>query len=174
MSDASSATGVEPRSASGPLPAIITAWLVAGTLDIASALIYYGLTAHVAPTRLLQGIAAGLLGAASFQGGAATAVLGLACHYFIALVWTLLFFVAASRMTILTRRRVVTGVAYGIFVSVVMSFVVLPLSRVGPRPFHLRFFLIATFILIYAIGLPISLVIGRYHAMRARRTAPAS
>jgi hypothetical protein len=34
--------------------------------------------------RLLQGIAAGVLGSRSFQGGLPTALLGLFCHFFIA------------------------------------------------------------------------------------------
>ncbi|MBA3759414.1 MAG: hypothetical protein H0X07_02700 [Gemmatimonadales bacterium] len=35
--------------------------------------------------RIFQSVAAGLLGQASFEGGAATAALGLALHYLIAL-----------------------------------------------------------------------------------------
>lgn len=144
---------------------MLTAWLVAGTADIVIACIYYPLTAGISVTRLLQGIAAGLLGARAFAGGSATAALGLACHYGIALIWTVLFFLVYPRLGFLSRSRLLTAALYGAFVSAVMSFVVLPLSRVAPRAFHLGFFTVATVILICSIGLPLSLVAGRYFAL---------
>ena len=49
-----------------------------------------------------------------------------------------------------------------------MTFFVLPLSNVRQRPFNLRFFLVATIILVFSIGLPLSIVGGRYFARRRR------
>jgi len=43
-----------------------------------------GAEARVPAQRILQSVAAGLLGDASFEGGAATAALGLALHFLIA------------------------------------------------------------------------------------------
>ena len=71
--------------------AILTAGLIAGTLDILDAFIFYGFRG-VSPVRILQSIAAGLLGRASFQGGAKTALLGAALHYLIAFTATVVFF----------------------------------------------------------------------------------
>lgn len=65
-----------------PLLAILWAGLACGTLDISAALVVYGYFGR-RPLRLLQGIAAGLLGSRAFDGGMATAVLGLFCHFFI-------------------------------------------------------------------------------------------
>ena len=66
-----------------PLVIALTALLI-GTLDIADALIFYAIRG-VPPIRILQGIASGLLGrTAAFSGGARTALLGLALHFFIA------------------------------------------------------------------------------------------
>jgi hypothetical protein len=56
---------------------ILIGGLIAGTLDILAAFIQSGLRG-VTPMRVLQAIASGLLGADSFQGGFATAALGLA------------------------------------------------------------------------------------------------
>jgi len=67
---------------------ILLAWLLAGTLDITAAFVYYVGSSATGAERLLQGIASGVLGAAAFTGGAATAVLGLLLHYLIALIWT--------------------------------------------------------------------------------------
>ena len=54
--------------------AILWAGLIAGTLDITDALVFYGLRG-VPPVRLPQNIASGLLGRDAFQGGVGTAAL---------------------------------------------------------------------------------------------------
>src|SRR5437868_4451881 len=57
---------------------ILIGTAVAGTLDMIPAFISFGMTAP-------QGVAAGLLGrSAAFQGGAATWILGMLLHFFIA------------------------------------------------------------------------------------------
>lgn len=148
------------RPARGAVRTILLAWLVAGTLDILVAVTYYPLTAHITVISLLQGIASGLLGPRAFAGGVGTAVLGLACHYFIALIWTLVFFVVYPRLKILARNLIVTGLAYGVFVGLVMNLIVVPLSRTPKGPFSLSHFLIAIFILLFTIGLPIAAIVG--------------
>jgi hypothetical protein len=150
--------------------AVLTGWLIAGTADIVAATVYYPLTAPVTALRILQGIAAGVLGRAAFTGGFATAALGLACHYVIALIWTVVFFAVYPRIALLARSRVVTAVLYGTFVSAAMSFVVLPLSRVAPRPFNAKAFAIATVILVFSIGTPLVIVASRYYGRGARRS----
>lgn len=144
--------------------AVVRAWLLAGTLDIVVACVYYPITARVTVIGILQGIASGLLGARAFDGGLPTAALGLACHYFIALLWTAFFFWIYPRLRVLSASRVATAVLYGVFVSTVMRCVVLPLSNYASRPFHLGFFVIATVILVFTIGTPLTLIAGRYYA----------
>jgi len=141
---------------------VVIAWLLAGTLDITTAVFYYVGPSTARATRLLQGIASGLIGARAFEGGAATAWAGLALHYLIALIWTLGFFLACRTLGALRRRLVLTGIAYGIIVWFVMNLVVLPLSNVSRGPFEPRAAAIAATILILCVGLPISLVIGRH------------
>jgi hypothetical protein len=141
---------------------VLIAWLLAGTLDITAAVLYYVGPSSSRAARLLQGIASGLLGARAFDGGAATALLGLALHYLIALIWTLTFFVAFRRIGALRRHLVLIGVVYGIIVWLVMNLVVLPLSNASRAPFQPRAAVIAAIILILCIGLPISLVMGRH------------
>jgi hypothetical protein len=60
---------------SNPLLAILLAGFTCGTLDISAALVVYRYFGRP-PMRLLQGIAAGVLGSRSFQGGLPTALLG--------------------------------------------------------------------------------------------------
>ena len=141
---------------------VIVAWLLAGTLDITTAVLYYLGPSSARAASMLRGIASGILGARAFDGGAATALLGLALHYLIALIWTVVFVVVFRSLGALRRHRVLTGIAYGIIVWLVMNLLVLPLSNVSRGPFELRGAVIAAIILILCIGLPISLVIGRY------------
>lgn len=50
-----------------PARAIVYGGLVVGTLDILDAVIFFGLWRGVAPIRIFQSIASGLLGRAAFQ-----------------------------------------------------------------------------------------------------------
>lgn len=171
-----------PSSARPPagslLGTILTAWLITGTLDIGIAVTYYPLTGRGNPFTILQGIASGLLGPSAFLGGVATAALGLACHYAIALIWTVVFFVVYPRVGVLSYSRTLTAVLYGVFVSVAMSLVVLPMSHVAHRPFDLRFFVIATVMLIVSIGTPLAVMGSRWldrgNLRRARGAEPGA
>ena len=115
------------------IKAVFWGGLIAGTLDIADALIFHGVRG-VAPWRILQAIASGLLGRDAFTGGAWTAALGLGLHFFIATAAAAVYTVASLRLPLLVARPVLCGAAYGLIVNVVMQNVVLPLSAFRPGP----------------------------------------
>lgn len=133
--------------------------LIAGTLDISDALIFYGLRG-VPPEGLLQFIAACLIGLRAMHGGIATALLGLAIHYTITLCWAALFLLAATRIAFLTRYAIPSGLLYGGIIYIVMNFVVLPLTRLPPRSHHhpLPVLLNGVLALLLFQGLPIALI----------------
>src|SRR4051812_36055351 len=91
------------------------AGLVAGILDIISAFIQAG-TRGASPTRVLQFVASGLIGRQSFQGGLATAALGLALHFMIALGAAAVFYAASQRFRILLQRPIIAGLIFGLAV----------------------------------------------------------
>src|ERR1700682_605092 len=73
--------------------AILLACLVAGTLDISYAIIMWGpVFGKITASQLLRNIASVLFGKIALTGGAATALLGLAMHYCISLVWAAAYF----------------------------------------------------------------------------------
>ena len=74
---------------------VLAGGLVAGTLDITYACVFWAIKAGAPPARIFQSVARGLLGAASFRGGAATAALGLFLHYFIATTMSFVYYFAA-------------------------------------------------------------------------------
>ncbi|HYP30698.1 MAG TPA: hypothetical protein VES00_02425 [Burkholderiaceae bacterium] len=143
---------------------ILLAGVVGATCDITYAVLYYGWKG-ISAERILQTVASGLLGKASYDGGAPSAALGLACHYAIVIVAAALFFAVARRWTWLRREPVAAGLAYGVAIYGFMNFVVLPLSA---YPFPLRFPLLttATGLLVHmaGVGLPIALITRRAQA----------
>lgn len=147
----------------GAFPAIFWAGLVSGALDITAALLVYG---HfgVGPMRLLQGIAAGLLGPQSWNGGLPTAALGLACQFFIAYCATAVYCAASRLIPFLLRHSVVSGVLYGTAVYFFMNRMVVPLSRAKKYPFSWETMIIGVIIHIFCVGLPISLLTRRFSA----------
>ncbi len=143
------------------LTAILIGGAIAGTLDITYAIGFSALRG-VPPIRILQSVASGLLGGPAFQGGVATAVLGLALHFGIALLWATIFYLASKPIPFLTRHPVVAGLFYGFLIYAIMNLVVLPLSAF-PRKVSFPLLVLVTGLLVhmFCIGLPISLAVRR-------------
>lgn len=145
--------------------AILVAGLLAGVLDIAAAFIVYGLRGAT-PPRILQSIASGLLGASAFRGGAATAALGAALHFLIAVSAAAIYYAASRWLPILVRRPVPSGLLYGIAVYVIMNHLVVPLSAVAKRPFSPELAAVILVVHMMCVGLPIALTIARHTGPR--------
>ena len=140
--------------------AIFCAGLLCGLMDITAAFITWW-PKGVKPPRLLQGVAAGWLGPNSFNGGMATAALGLAFHFLIAFTAAFVFYVASRHLAFMIRQPVVSGLLYGIMVYLVMYWLVMPLSNFhGTKTVTSSIVAIITHII--CVGLPISLVIHRF------------
>ena len=108
---------------------VLLGGLVAGTFDITYACAFWGLKAGVPAERIFQSVAKGLLGPASFRGGAATAALGLFLHYFIATSMSFTYYLVAQKWAALRERPFPYGAAYGLLLYVIMNYIVVPLSR---------------------------------------------
>jgi uncharacterized membrane protein YagU involved in acid resistance len=139
-----------------PWPPVIAGGLLAGALDILYACLFWALKADVAPTRIFQSVAAGLLGEATYAGGAATAALGLALHFFIACTMAVTYYLAARRWPVLVRRPVPLGIAYGLLLYVVMNYVVVPLSAAGPGSSDPTWIALTVAVHAFFVGLPIA------------------
>lgn len=143
------------------LQAIFWAGLTCGVLDISAAFITWAVRG-VKPFVILQGIASGVLGAKSFQGGWPTAFLGAACHFFIAFSAATVFYLASRKLPFMTQQSILAGALYGIAVYIVMYWIVKPLSLVRSRPFSLSETIVAIITHIICVGLPISLIVRGY------------
>lgn len=152
----------EPRpEGSQAFSAIAWATLVAGVLDISSAF-FLAYLKDVGPVRVLQGVAAGLIGReAAVNGGLATAGLGWVIHFFIAFVVSSVFYIASRKIVFLTRRAVLSGLLYGVLVYGVMYWIVMPLAYPVVHP-SLSRDVTAVCVHMILIGLPIALIVRRY------------
>jgi hypothetical protein len=141
---------------------LCVAALVAGSCDIAFATGYSYARAGVAPSRVLKFVASGALGPAALQGGAGMAALGLGFHYFNAFLITAIFFAAAAWRPALVRRPLPVGLLYGVVIYLVMNFVVIPLSRIGPRSGRATLTVVSELLVhMFLIGLPMALAARR-------------
>jgi uncharacterized membrane protein YagU involved in acid resistance len=111
-----------------PFAFVLAGGLVAGTLDITYACVFWALKAGTPPQRIFQSVAKGVLGPPTFKGGAATAALGLFLHYFIATTMSVVYYLVARRWAVLVERPLIFGAAYGLLLYGVMNYIVVPLS----------------------------------------------
>ncbi|MCU1286842.1 MAG: hypothetical protein JWO13_3192 [Acidobacteriales bacterium] len=153
-------TALAPTRTSRALPAIVLGGLTAGILDITAAFVTW-VPRGVSPVRILQGIAKGALGAKAYEGGLATAALGLAFHFLTAFTATTVFYLASRKIAWLTQQAIAAGVVYGVAVYLFMYFVVMPLASIKPllTPSAI---VIAVLTHIFCVGLPISITVRRY------------
>jgi hypothetical protein len=144
---------------------VLAGGLAAGTLDIVYACTFWALKRDVPAERILQSVAAGLLGDASFEGGAGTAALGLGLHFLIATSMSVVYYLAARRRPLLWRRPVPCGAGYGLLLYAVMNYIVVPLSAAGRGSNDPLWISLSVAVYALLIGIPIALFARR--AVRA-------
>jgi hypothetical protein len=146
-----------------PKPHLAILWggLLCGVLDITAAFITFGLRG-TSPIRLLQGIAYGLLGPETYNGGTATAALGLLCHFVVAFGAATVYYLASRKLRFMVEKPLVVGPLYGIAVWLFMSFVVMPLSAIGMPKVTIGSMALGWFVHMLCVGLPIALAVRAY------------
>ena len=162
--------------------AILYAGALVGVLDITAACIQVYIASGMMPIRLLRGVAGGLLGRGSLNGGFATATLGLLMHFTMALIVATIFYALSRRVFSLPKNLlgvVIVGLLYGAAVFAVNNFGTAPLlSWVRSLYLHTPVLFKAPMgwsqlvIHLFCVGLPIALVMRRYAppAVRSSRS----
>lgn len=135
-------------------------------ISIVDAIIYHWLVSNLLGgfplIAVYQYIASGLLGDAAFQGGIATALLGVFLHFLISFIVAGVFFLGAERLPIVRRHPIIGSLLYGIGVFIVMNFIVTPLSATPamPPPTAAQA-IIAILDHMLVIGLPLGILLRR-------------
>jgi hypothetical protein len=149
-----------------PLSRLLRAGLLTGITDglfsSVLAAFFYGSTV----TRLWQGVASTLLGAAALEGGIRTAAIGVLMHFGVAFGWSAVFLLLVLSSSwlrgVLAAPYGVVAVAavYGPLIWLVMSLAVIPMLTHRPPAINIRWWVQlvghAPF-----VGLPIVAMIGR-------------
>lgn len=151
-----------PEAVSTPtaVQAVSIGGLVAGTLDLLQACIYFGWDIPLV-------IAGGLLGRKAFDGGAGTYVLGVGLHYFIALSAAGIYYAASRRLVFLRESWLICGLFFGAAVDNFMRLIVLPLSALhSDGPYQLQDLLKGVITHAIVVGLPIANSVKRFAPRR--------
>jgi hypothetical protein len=143
--------------------AIALGTLAVGVLDALDAVVFFGMRG-APPGRVFQGIAGGLLGRASFEGGVPTVLLGVTLHFVVACGIVSTYVIVSRRVEGLRARPWLFGIPYGVVAYFAMNRIVIPLSAIGHAP-AFSFWPFVNGILIHA------LVIGPVSALAASRIA---
>ena len=147
--------------------AIVWGGIACGVFDITQAMVAFYLQSGLKPVTVLQSVASGLLGRASFQGGTRTAALGAFLHFFIAFSWAAIYYIASRSLLFMTEKPVIAGLIYGEFVWIIMTFVVLPLSAIQRWPTWNKASIITGPIgHLFLVGLPIALAVKRWAPLK--------
>jgi hypothetical protein len=153
------------------LKPILYAGALVGVLDITAACINARIAYGFPPAHVLQSVAGGLLGRGTYNGGLATAALGLIMHFTMALTVATIFYVLSRRFHLPQKLSgvVAVGLLYGAAVFTVNNFGTAPfLSWVRSLYLHTPVLFKPPMgwwqlvIHLFCVGLPIALVMRRY------------
>jgi uncharacterized membrane protein YagU involved in acid resistance len=112
------------------LIAFLGAGILAATLDIGAA----AAINRKSPAVILRIIASGLRGGIALDGGTSASILGFVLQLTMGIVIAAVYGLASICIPLLARMWIAGGLAYGVSIFVVMTYVILPLSAAPSRP----------------------------------------
>jgi uncharacterized membrane protein YagU involved in acid resistance len=134
--------------------------LVGGAIDLSYAFIASGLNG-ASPKRVLQLVASGWLGKASYDAGWVSAALGFFSHFAIVCVFALAYVLATKRFSALNARPFLFGAIYGALIYVVMNYVVVPLSATNFHAPTGLYLVLGMLVHVFGIGVTVALFARR-------------
>ncbi len=143
---------------------ILLAWLLVGSLDILAAFVDYYIKSGNGPEGVLRFIASGVFGKDAFGADNSMIWIGLLLHFFIALLFTIIFFLLYPKVKFLRINIALSAIIIGIIIWFIMNRVVVPLSNAPKFPFNPVNAIKATLILTFMIGFPLSIIFKQYYA----------
>jgi hypothetical protein len=148
------------KGAGKTIKTILTATLLAGTLDaLAAVFILAGGNA----AGVFRYIATGLFGAKAFSGDSRMIVYGLLFHFVITFIFALYYFWMYLQFSFLRINLWLSSVFYGLLIWLIMNRVVVPLSHINKGAISLPDALLNMTILTVCIGLPVCYLAKRFY-----------
>lgn len=143
------------------LKTVLFGGLTVGILDGIFALVFYGAYLGSSPLRIFQSISAGLFGRESYEMGTFSFVSGIILHFLVASLITAAYWLFSKKFKILLNYPIASGLIYGMAAYLVMTYVVIPLSKIGWGKFSLFIFTVNMIGHALLVGLPIALITKR-------------
>jgi hypothetical protein len=149
---------------------VVLTGVFVGTTDILAAIISQYIKTGKFPDKMFNYMGGGLIGLErSMNGGNWGAFLGVFNHYAICLTFTLFFFLILPRLKFLHYNRYLIGMLYGVFVSLTMRYIVIPLTPLPPgREFVFMEAFMGWLTLGIVLGIPIVFNAYRYYRVDDR------
>jgi uncharacterized membrane protein YagU involved in acid resistance len=142
--------------------------LFIGIFDLLFAFTFYGLILKAPALRIFQSVAAGVLGrTAAIEGGVRTFLLGILLHFVVATCIATVYYLISLVLPFVLRHAVPSGLVYGMIAYLGMNYVVIPLSKIGPRTTSKPAWIFLVEIIGHAV------LVGLPPALLARRSAKA-
>ncbi len=152
---------------------IVTAGILAGSLDIFAAFIDYYINTGKGPEGVLRFIASGVFGKTAFTGTSIMIWMGLLFHFIIVFAFTIFFFILYPRLKLLHLSIVLTAVIFAIVTWLIMNLIVVPLSNTPSLSFKLINALKAVLILVFTIGFPLEIIFKKFYRWNRDIVTPA-
>jgi hypothetical protein len=147
---------------------ILSAGLIAGTLDILAACTQFYINTGKNPEIVLKYISSAVFGReAAYNNGIVMSLAGLLFHYLIATGFAALFMFLYLKIKWIRDNIILSGILFGLFAWALMNLAVVPMSRITQAPFQWSKAIVAMLILIFMIGLPIAMI-TRWGLKRSR------
>jgi len=143
--------------------AIILTWLLAGTFDGLAAIFWTAYYTHTISLDVFRFVASGIFGNSAFTGSGIMLVWGILAHYTIALCFTITWFLLYPFFNKILRYKIIIAIIYGVITWAIMERVVVPLSNVPKQPFSITNALTGCIILMFTIGLTVTLMAHAYY-----------
>jgi uncharacterized membrane protein YagU involved in acid resistance len=125
---------------------LIKTWLLVAVSDaIFASLTGLLIPPTATPARVFRGVASVVMGKSALDGGATTALIGLAIHFCVAFAWSALFvFVVHNSWSLRDTLkswpgRILVAVVYGVSIWLIMTWIVIPSMLHKPPTFSLRY-----------------------------------
>jgi uncharacterized membrane protein YagU involved in acid resistance len=146
------------RGGTNAMGTILTAGIIAGTLDSAAASVVFYFKFGLSPAQVMQYIASALYGAEAFSGGAVMVIIGTLLHFMISFIIAGGYFYLSPIIKLLRKRPVISGLLLGVAIWLFMNLIIIPFSKIQPAPFQLSVVIISVAWHMVLVGLPISLI----------------
>lgn len=138
--------------------------LIAGSLDITAASIQAYLTKGLTPDVVLKFIASGVFDKDAYSGGLGYMLFGLMVHLSIVFVIVTTYFYLYPKFNLLHKNILLSAFLVAFTAWIVTTKIIVPLSKIQPAPFDIKNVSIATAILFFCIGIPITLLTKRFYS----------